>query len=278
MPLLSNPNRFSGRSATTRPPVMVQLKAVSKVYGNRISCLKHVNLALRRGDFLFVIGPSGTGKSTLLKLLYGAERATTGQVNVAGVDVGALRGDRLAKFRRKVGIVFQDYKLIPNRTVADNVAFVLQAQGRRQREIQRRLLPTLKMVGLDHRAEALPSQLSGGEQQRVSIARAIVSTPPLLLADEPTGNLDFENATQILRTLQNLNGYGATVIVTTHDRQLAMLSSQPVMELRQGQLQPLRGSTSHPPGYEHNLSGVANTPSSRTNSQRLSTNTAKTLG
>lgn len=251
MPLLSQSihssgRTASGRTASGRPATMVQLQGVSKVYANQTPCLKQVNLSLRRGDFLFVIGPSGTGKSTLLKLLYGAERATTGQVQVAGLDVGALRGDRLAKFRRKVGIVFQDYKLIPNRTVADNVAFVLQAQGRRQRDIQRRLLPTLKMVGLDRRADALPSQLSGGEQQRVSIARAIVSTPPLLLADEPTGNLDFENATQILRTLQNLNGYGATVIVTTHDRQLAMLSSQPVMELRQGQLQPLRAAPISP--------------------------------
>lgn len=247
MPLLSQPIHPFRRTATApsnpvRPNTMVQLQGVSKVYDNQTPCLKQVNLALQRGDFLFVIGPSGTGKSTFLKLLYGAERATTGQVHVAGLDVGTLEGDRLAKFRRKVGIVFQDYKLIPNRTVADNVAFVLQAQGRRQRDIQRRLLPTLKMVGLAHRADALPSQLSGGEQQRVSIARAIVSTPPLLLADEPTGNLDFENATQILRTLQNLNGYGATVIVTTHDRQLAMLSSQPVMELRQGQLQPLRAA------------------------------------
>jgi cell division transport system ATP-binding protein len=132
--------------------------------------------------------------------------------------------------------VFQDYKLIPNRTVADNVAFVLQAQGRRRQEIERRLMPTLKMVGLAAKAQAFPAQLSGGEQQRVSIARAIVSTPPLLLADEPTGNLDFDNATHILRTLENLNAYGATVIVTTHDRQLAMLSPHPVVELQQGQL------------------------------------------
>ncbi|MGB0561361.1 MAG: cell division ATP-binding protein FtsE [Spirulinaceae cyanobacterium] len=243
MPLLSHLSPQSARATSKARPVMVQLRAVSKLYPNQVHCLKQVNLTLRQGDFMFVIGPSGTGKSTLLKLLYGAEQPTSGQVQVAGLDVGALSGDRLAKFRRKVGIVFQDYKLIPNRTVADNVAFVLQAQGKRQREIQRRLLPTLKMVGLEHRAQALPAQLSGGEQQRVSIARAIVSTPPLLLADEPTGNLDFDNASQILRTLQNLNGYGATVIVTTHDRQLAMLSPHPVMELRDGRLQPLRSKT-----------------------------------
>lgn len=217
---------------------MVELRSVSKAYPHQQPCLKRVTLTLQRGEFVFILGPSGAGKSTLLKLLYGAERPTQGQVKVAGVDVETLNGDRLAKFRRKVGVVFQDYKLIPNRTIADNVAFVLQAQGKRQREIQRRLLPTLKMVGLEHRADDFPEQLSGGEQQRVGIARAIVSTPPLLLADEPTGNLDFENASQILRTLKNLNTYGATIIVTTHDHQLAKLSAQRIVELRRGQLYP----------------------------------------
>ncbi|WP_217650733.1 cell division ATP-binding protein FtsE [Spirulina major] len=230
---------FQRHPTTTTVPAMVQLRNVVKQYPNGIRCLKRINLTLKQGDFLFIIGTSGTGKSTLLKLLYGEEQASSGQVQVNGVDVGSLHGDRLAKFRRRIGVVFQDYKLIPNRTVADNVAFVLQAQGKRQQEINRRLLPTLKMVGLAAKADSFPDQLSGGEQQRVSIARAIVSTPPLLLADEPTGNLDPYNATQILRTLQNLNAYGATVIVTTHDRQMAIQSQQPVLELHQGVLYPV---------------------------------------
>ncbi|MBP0016916.1 MAG: cell division ATP-binding protein FtsE [Cyanobacteria bacterium SBLK] len=216
--------------------VIVRLQDVSKVYDDGTACLQDVNLNLKRGDFIFITGTSGAGKSTLLKLLYGEELPSAGRVYVNGFDVDCLKGDRLAKFRRRVGVVFQDYKLIPNRTVAENVAFVLQAQGKRQREIERRLLPTLKMVGLSHKADCFPARLSGGEQQRVSIARAIVGTPPLLLADEPTGNLDAENAGRILRTLQNLNTYGATIIVTTHDRQWAALSECPILQLHQGQL------------------------------------------
>jgi cell division transport system ATP-binding protein len=231
---------FQRHPKTAAATAMVQLRNVVKQYPNGIRCLKRINLTLKQGDFLFIIGTSGTGKSTLLKLLYGEEQASSGQVQVNGVEVGDLHGDRLAKFRRRIGVVFQDYKLIPNRTVADNVAFVLQAQGKRQQEINRRLLPTLKMVGLAAKADSFPDQLSGGEQQRVSIARAIVSTPPLLLADEPTGNLDPYNASQILRTLQNLNAYGATVIVTTHDRQMALQSQQPVLELHQGVLYPVQ--------------------------------------
>ncbi|MEM9539095.1 MAG: cell division ATP-binding protein FtsE [Cyanobacteria bacterium P01_E01_bin.42] len=221
---------------TLPPEIMVRLQDVSKVYDDGTACLQDVNLNLKRGDFIFITGTSGAGKSTLLKLLYGEELPTAGRVYVNGFDVDSLKGDRLAKFRRRVGVVFQDYKLIPNRTVAENIAFVLQAQGKRQRDIERRLLPTLKMVGLSHKADCFPARLSGGEQQRVSIARAIVGTPPLLLADEPTGNLDVENAGQILRTLQNLNTYGATIIVTTHDRQWAALSERPILQLHQGQL------------------------------------------
>ncbi|NEO26161.1 MAG: cell division ATP-binding protein FtsE [Kamptonema sp. SIO4C4] len=215
---------------------MVRLHKVSKVYDGENTCLNEINLYLKRGDFLFITGSSGTGKSTLLKLLYGEEQPTSGRIYVNGQNLTKLKGDRLAKFRRQIGVVFQDYKLIPNRTVLENVAFVLQAQGKRKREIERRLIPTLKMVGLAHKADCFPEQLSGGEQQRVSLARAIVGTPPLLLADEPTGNLDHDNALQILRTLLNLNTYGATVIVTTHDTRLAHLSQQPIIQLRQGRL------------------------------------------
>jgi len=235
------PTRFPAAKAPRLPEeIMVRLQDVTKTYDRQTWVLAGANLNLRRGDFLFILGASGAGKSTLLKLLYGAEQATSGRVFVNGCDVDDLQGDRLARFRRRIGIVFQDYKLLGDRTVAENVAFVLQTQGRSQREIDRRLLPTLKMVGLAHKAHCRPSELSGGEQQRASIARAIVSTPPLILADEPTGNLDEENARQILRTLQNLNAYGATVIVTTHDRHLAAIANQSVMQLQQGQLFQVR--------------------------------------
>ena len=219
---------------------MVQLQQVSKIYRNGSKALLDVNLQIRPGDFLFVTGPSGSGKSTLLKLLYGEERPTQGSVVVNDCQVSNLRGNSLSMLRRRIGVVFQDYKLIPRRTVSENVAFVLWAQGFTRKEIHRRLLPTLRMVGLQHKADCFPDELSGGEQQRVSIARAIVSTPPILLADEPTGNLDPDNSWQVIKILKKLNAMGITVIVTTHDEHLVRLSNHPVVQLRNGRLYHLK--------------------------------------
>lgn len=223
-------------TSTAKMPVMVQLREVTKTYSNGSRGLFGVSLEVKRGDFLFVTGPSGAGKSTLLKLLYGAERPTSGEVIVDQLNVGQLRGDRLSLLRRRIGVVFQDYKLIPTRTVSENIAFVLWAQGFTRKEIERRLLPTLKLVGLQHKADCFPEELSGGEQQRVSLARALVGTPPVLLADEPTGNLDPDNSRQVLKILQKLNAAGATVIVTTHDERLVQMSNQPVVQLQEGRL------------------------------------------
>lgn len=223
-----------GRSKSTVP--MVQLRSVTKTYNNGSQALFDLNLSVKQGDFLFITGPSGSGKSTLLKLLYGEELPTQGEVIVDECNVATMKGDRLSFLRRRIGIVFQDYKLIPQRTVAENVTFVLQAQGYTRKEILRRLEPTLKLVGLLSKADCFPDQLSGGEQQRVSIARAIVATPPLLLADEPTGNLDFDNSWQVMQILQKLNSFGATVIVTTHDEQLVRRCNHPVVQVRNGRL------------------------------------------
>ncbi len=234
------PNSVESSSSETQEtstnPLMVQLRGVTKTYFNGSHALLDVNLEVKRGEFLFITGPSGSGKTTLLKLLYGQEQPTEGEVIVDDYNVGALRGDRLYLLRRRIGIVFQDYKLIPQRTVTENINFVLQAQGYTRKEIQRRLEPTLKLVGLLSKANSFPDQLSGGEQQRVSIARAIVATPPLLLADEPTGNLDPDNSWQIMKILQKLNSFGATVIVTTHDEQLVRRCNHPVLQVRNGRL------------------------------------------
>ncbi|NJR14341.1 MAG: cell division ATP-binding protein FtsE [Calothrix sp. CSU_2_0] len=223
---------------------MVQLRNVTKDYqSDRVAtspeygnALVDVNLEVKRGEFLFITGPSGSGKSTLLKLLYGEESTTCGEVVVDEFNLTGLRGDRLSLLRRRIGIVFQDYKLIPQRTVAENIAVVLQAQGYTRKEIQRRLEPTLKLVGLLAKAACFPSQLSGGEQQRVSIARAIVSTPPLILADEPTGNLDPDNSWQVIQIFRKLNTFGATVIVTTHDEQLVRRCNHRVVQMRDGKI------------------------------------------
>lgn len=220
---------------TTLGPI-IRLQSVTKVYRNGSRGLQDVNLDVKRGEFLFVTGPSGSGKTTFLKLLYGEERPSQGEVVVDNYYLNQLRGDRLSLLRRRIGIVFQDYKLIPRRTVAENVAFVLQAQGYTRKEIERRLQPTLRMVGLQDKANCFPEQLSGGEQQRVSIARAIVSTPPLLLADEPTGNLDPDNSWQVIKILKKLNNIGITVIVTTHDEQLVRMSNHPVVQIKNGRL------------------------------------------
>lgn len=215
----------------------VQLRNVCKVYPHTRFSLLNINLMLKQGDFLFVTGASGAGKTTLMKLMYGAERADRGEVRVAGTNVSLLKGNRLSHLRRQLGVVFQDYKLIPRWTVSENVAFVLRSQGIPKDEIERRLQPTLKLVGLQKRAECFPSQLSGGEQQRASIARAIVGSPKLLLADEPTGNLDQDNALQVLGILKKLNNLGITVIVTTHDMGLIRSVQAPVAQLHEGVLQ-----------------------------------------
>jgi cell division transport system ATP-binding protein len=218
---------------------LITFRNVNKTYVNGSKALIDLNLEIRRGQFLFITGPSGSGKSTLLKLMYGEETATEGAVMVDGFCVGELKGDRLAELRRRIGIVFQDYKLIARRTVAENIAFVLQAQGYSRQEVQRRLTPALKMVGLIHKADSFPDQLSGGEQQRVCIARAIVGTPPILLADEPTGNLDADNSWQVIKILKKLNAIGITVIITTHDESLIRMSGYPVVQLRNGRLYQL---------------------------------------
>ncbi|MGD1948187.1 MAG: cell division ATP-binding protein FtsE [Leptolyngbyaceae cyanobacterium] len=239
-PSTQRANHQKQPSTDNASPPLVTLSGVNKIYDNGSKALRNINLQVKRGDFLFITGPSGAGKSTLLKLLYGQERASSGNILVDDQNLEKLRGNRLAMLRRRIGIVFQDYKLIPRRTVAENVSFVLWAQGYSRREINRRLRPTLRMVGLQHKSSCFPEQLSGGEQQRVSIARAVVSTPPLLLADEPTGNLDGDNSRQVIKILEKLNSMGITVIVTTHDEQLVRSSSHPVVQIKDGHLTYVR--------------------------------------
>lgn len=232
----------AGSCPPTAHSLMVQFKGVTKFYRRNATCgLLSVNLEVQRGEFLFITGPSGSGKSTLMKLIYAEERPSHGEVIVDNLNVSELKGDHLAFLRRRLGIVFQDYKLIPRRTVAENVAFVLRAQGMTRQEIQHRLLPTLKLVGLQKKADCFPDELSGGEQQRAGIARAIVGTPTLLLADEPTGNLDPENAQQVLEILEKLHSLGITILVTTHDSALIERFKHPVVSLNQGRLQSIRG-------------------------------------
>ncbi|RMF87600.1 MAG: cell division ATP-binding protein FtsE [Nitrospinota bacterium] len=209
---------------------MVRLFHVYKSYGERHRVLKDLSLVVEQGEFVFVTGPSGAGKSTLLRLLYGAEKADRGQIVVNGRNLSRLRRSTIPALRRTLGIVFQDFKLLSRRTVYDNVAVVLRVLGKPEREIRQRVWQVLQQVGLQQKRDMYPYTLSGGEQQRLAIARALVHQPSLLLADEPTGNLDREMSREILTLFQEAHGQGTTVIVATHD--LSLVEAFPFRQAR----------------------------------------------
>lgn len=195
---------------------MIRLYDISKRYGN-IYALHNVSMHVAKGEFVYVTGPSGAGKSTMLKMLYGAVRPTSGRIMVAGLDLGAIKRRDMPQLRRNMGIVFQDFKLIQQRNVFENVALSLEVIGASREVIERRVEAVLGIVGLRGRGEEFPPTLSGGEQQRVAVARAIVNDPAILLADEPTGNLDGAMAIEVMEILQAINLKGTTVMVATHD-------------------------------------------------------------
>ncbi len=198
---------------------MIRLRSLLKLYDGR-PILRGLDLQVDAGEFVFLTGPSGAGKTTLLKMLYGAERPTEGEVWVAHRRVDALKHRELPMLRRKIGVIFQDFKLLSHRTVLENITFVLRFHGLSSREAHKRAYQVLRRLGLHHRQSALPEVLSGGEQQRVAIARALAYQPRLILADEPTGNLDADLAAELLSLLCDINYQGATVIVATHDHSL----------------------------------------------------------
>lgn len=214
---------------------MIILKDVIKQYKNK-PALYNVNLHIKPGEFVFLTGPSGAGKSTLMKLLYMEEKPTRGQVIIGGINIANLHPNKIPNLRRCMGIVFQDFKLLQNHTVYDNIAYVIRTLGISSREIEARVFGALKVVGLEHKAKSKPSELSGGEQQRVSIARAIVNGPPLLIADEPTGNLDPKNSMEVMEILDQVNQRGITILVSTHDHTMVDYFRKRVVTLSDGQI------------------------------------------
>jgi cell division transport system ATP-binding protein len=213
---------------------MIQAVNVSLTYENGVQALRNVSATIQKGEFVFIVGATGTGKSTFLKLINREVVPTSGQVYVAGRDVARLPGRHVPGLRRQIGVVFQDFRLLPHRTVWENVAFALHVIGMAGREIRRRVPAALEMVGLAHKADAFPHQLSGGEQQRASIARAIVNTPPILLADEPTGNLDPETSWDIIKLIEKINLKGTTVLVASHDQTIVDRLRRRVVEFESG--------------------------------------------
>ena len=197
---------------------MIHMKNVGKVYDSGIVALRDINVDIQKGDFVFVVGPSGAGKTTFTKMIFREELPTQGQLVVNGRNVTALKSSEVPYFRRSLGIIFQDYRLLPNRTVYENVAFAMQVIEAPRREIQKRVNHVLELVGLRYRARNFPTELSGGEQQRVAIARAIVNNPVIVIADEPTGNLDPETSWEIMKIFERINKNGTTIVMATHDK------------------------------------------------------------
>lgn len=213
---------------------MIEFQNISKVYGNEVKALEDVNLQIEDGEFVFIIGESGAGKSTLIKLLSCEERPTSGRVLVDDYEIGRLQRRLVPLVRRKIGMVFQDFRLIATKTVYENVAFAMEIVGARKKNIKQRVMMVLSVVGLRHKSDCYPDELSGGEAQRVGLARAMVNNPRLILADEPTGNLDPANSEAVMALLEEINRAGTTVIICTHDMVMVEQMSKRVVELSQG--------------------------------------------
>ncbi|HCO19368.1 cell division ATP-binding protein FtsE [Gudongella oleilytica] len=215
---------------------MIKFVNISKEYKNGVTALYDINIEINKGEFVFLVGSSGAGKSTLIKILLKEEGISRGRLYLNGMDITRVPNRRIPYIRRQVGVVFQDFRLLPNKTVYENVAFAMEIVGARPRDIRRRVPLILSMVDLSKKANSFPDQLSGGEQQRVSIARAIINNPPVLIADEPTGNLDPETAWEIMRVLTDINNRGTTVVMATHARDIVNLMKKRVVALEDGRL------------------------------------------
>jgi cell division transport system ATP-binding protein len=215
---------------------MIKLFNVSKEYKNGVKALSGINLEIKKGEFVFLVGSSGAGKSTLIKLLLKEEEVSDGRIFLNDLDITQVPNRRVPFIRRNVGVVFQDFRLLPNKTVYENVAFAMEIIGANPKEIRRRVPMVLSMVDLSRKASSFPDQLSGGEQQRVSIARSIVNNPPILIADEPTGNLDPDTAREVMKSLSDINGRGTTILMATHAKDIVNEMRKRVIALEDGRI------------------------------------------
>ncbi len=215
---------------------MIRMRRVTKIYKGNVYALEDITLDIEKGEFAFLVGPSGSGKSTFIKLLIKEEEPTSGQIYIADTNISQLRKWKVPYLRRKIGCVFQDFKLLPHKTVYQNVAYAMEVTGKSRRLAEQQVPEVLKLVGLGHKLDAFPDELSGGEQQRVAIARAFINRPPILLADEPTGNVDPSLAEGIVRLLERINEAGTTVIMATHDKAIVNTFRKRVIALENGRI------------------------------------------
>lgn len=215
---------------------MIDLKGISKVYGSDVHGLRDINVNIEAGEFVSIVGTSGAGKTTLAKLLIAEERPTRGRIKIGGWDITKIKRRDIPYLRRQIGVVFQDFKLLKKKTVWENVAFALEVSGESNRRIREIVPHVLKVVGLDQKAHRFPTQISGGEQQRVVIARALVHRPKILLADEPTGNLDTINTADVIEVLKKINDFGSTVVLVTHNREVVNSLKGRVITLADGRV------------------------------------------
>lgn len=215
---------------------LIRVSDVQKTYKTGTVALYDFNLSIKKGEFVFVIGSSGSGKSTFIKMLYREEKPDKGSIIIGGINVAKLKNRKVYALRRKLGVVFQDFKLLPKRTVYENVAFAMEVLGYDKKEIYKRVTEVLDLVGLKNKVRQFPDQLSGGEQQRVVIARAIVNKPKLLICDEPTGNLDPDTSMEIMKVLEDINALGTTIVMATHDREIVDKLKKRVIVLDHGKI------------------------------------------
>lgn len=227
---------------------MIEMQDVTKKYPNGILAASNLNILIKQGEFVYVVGPSGAGKTTFIKMVYREEKPTTGKIVVNGVNLSSLKNKEVPYLRRNIGVVFQDFKLLPTLTVFENVAFGLEVIEQHPKNIKARVMEVLALVGLKHKVRMLPSELSGGEQQRVSIARSIVNNPKVVIADEPTGNLDPETSWEIMSLLEEINTQGTTVIMATHNREIVNTMKHRVIAIENGRI--VRDEQQGEYGYE----------------------------
>ncbi|MBS2771222.1 cell division ATP-binding protein FtsE [Anoxybacillus rupiensis] len=227
---------------------MIEMKDVYKTYPNGVIALNGINVRIKQGEFVYVVGPSGAGKSTFIKMMYREEKPTSGSIMINGVNLAHLKDNKVPILRRNIGVVFQDFKLLPKLTVYENVAFALEVIEESPRLIKKKVMEVLNLVGLKHKARFYPDELSGGEQQRVSIARSIVNSPKIVIADEPTGNLDPDNSWGIMEVFETINDRGTTIVMATHNREIVNTIKKRVIAIESGKI--VRDEARGEYGYE----------------------------